>query len=102
MTKSVFLSRHWQCDWDRFMLKNEVVPNHMLSRWYCIVDQNLLVILCLYDFINFKISNTTGRNAAHTICRNDIFSSLDQSLLFYEGWTKNESEKLFIKTTFEI
>lgn len=56
---------HWQCVWNHLNTKNEAVSNQMLSRWYCMVGQNLMVLFRVHNFISFdKISNTTGWNAA--------------------------------------
>lgn len=43
------------------MLKNEAVANHMLSRWFCMVDENLIVLSQVHNSIHLdKITDITG------------------------------------------
>lgn len=43
----------------------EATANQMLSRWWCMVDENLTVPFSVNNFINFdKIFSTTGWNVA--------------------------------------
>lgn len=36
------------------MLNNEPVTNQMLPRWYCVVAQNMMVLVCVHNSINFN------------------------------------------------
>lgn len=53
---------YWQCFWDQG--KNKAVANQTLPRYYWILDQNLMVLLCIHNSISFgKIPNSTDANA---------------------------------------
>lgn len=55
----LILLLHWECVWQCSF------ANQMLSRWYYVMDQILMVLLCVHNCIHFdKISNTTGWNIA--------------------------------------
>lgn len=54
------------------MLENKTVANHMLSRWHCMVDDNLMAPFCVHNYINLKKSQTTGWNSAPPTCFTDV------------------------------
>lgn len=37
------------------MLKNEAIVNRMLSRWYSMLDENLMVFLCVHNSLSFDL-----------------------------------------------
>lgn len=51
--------------WGQCKIVFEVIVFNLLSRWFCVVDQNLIVISCVHYSVSFgKILHTTGWNAA--------------------------------------
>lgn len=66
------------------MLKNakNIFVNETLSRFSCIVDQNLMSLFCVHISISFnKISNTTDRNEAQTMTEPCFTDGCGHSLL---------------------
>lgn len=65
------------------MLKNEAIVNRMLSRWYSMLDENLMVFLCVHNSLSFDLK-PLAEMEPHTKTEPTLYftDSCQQSLLY--------------------